>query len=79
MASVRLGAELEEKVRRVAALEGLTISEVHRRALNEYLEREMPKKKTSRYDDIIGIAEGPHDLSARASEIFGEIIAGPMP
>lgn len=74
MGSVRLDPKIEAKVRQVAAVKGLTLSEVHRLALTEYCEREMSEKKISRYDDIIGIGEGPPDLSARAGEIFGEIM-----
>lgn len=74
MGSVRLDPEVENKVRQVAAIKGLTLSEVHRLALAEYCEREMPEHKTGRYDDIIGIGEGPHDLAARSEEIFGEIM-----
>ncbi len=74
MGSVRLDPETEQKVRQVAALKGMTLSEVHRLALTEFCEREAKPKKTSRYDDIIGIGEGPHDLAARSEEIFGEIM-----
>ena len=74
MGSVRLDPEVEDKVRRVAALKGLTLSEVHRLALAEYCEREMAPAKTSRYDDIIGVGEGPRDLAARSEEVFGEIM-----
>ena len=79
MGSVRLGRELEAKVRRVAALKGLTFAEVYRLALTEYCEREMPEPKTSRYDDpfyesIFGAFGGPPDLAARSEEIFGEIM-----
>ena len=79
MGSVRLGRELETKIRQVAAFKGLNLSEVHRRALAEYCAREMSEQKTSRYDDpfyesIFGAFEGPHDLAARSEEIFGEIM-----
>ncbi len=77
MGSVRLDAKTEEKVRHVAAVKGLTLSEVHRQALTEYCEREM-QEKISRYDDpfydsIFGVGEGPADLSRRHKEIYGEI------
>ena len=79
MGNTRLAPELAEKVRVVAAIKGLTISEVYRRALTEYCEREIPALKTSRYDDpfyasIFGAFDGPHDLAARSEEIFGEIM-----
>lgn len=79
MGSVRLGSEIEEKVRQVAAVKGVTLSEVHRCALTEYCDREMSDKKTSRYDDpfyddIFGAIEGPHDMAARSGETFREIM-----
>ena len=79
MRSVRLPSELREKVTLVAAIKGLTFSEVYRRALTEYCEREIPAPKTSRYDasfyeSIFGAFDGPHDLAARSEEIFGQIM-----
>lgn len=74
MGSVRLDPITQEKIRQVAASKGLTLSEVHRRALTEYCEREMSEKKTSRYDDIIGVGEGPPDLARRSREIYSEIM-----
>jgi hypothetical protein len=75
MSSVRLPAELEESVRRVAARRGMTISELHRRALAEFCERELADGPRSRFDDVIGVAEGPADLATRASERFAELLA----
>ncbi len=74
MGSVRLAPELKEKLRRVAATKGLTFSEVCRLALAEYCAREMAPVKAGRYDDIIGVGDGPHDLAARSGEIFREIM-----
>jgi hypothetical protein len=75
MRSVRLSAEIEARVRRVAALRGLPISEVHRRALEEYCERQLDAGRTSRYDDVIGVAEGPADLAERATERLADLLA----
>jgi hypothetical protein len=75
MSSVSLEPMLREKVRQVARLKGLTVSEVHQQALEQYCDREMTQPQTSRYDDIIGVVEGPSDLSSRAREIFGEIMS----
>ena len=74
MGSVRLDPQIQEKLRQAAAVKGVTQSEVHRQALTEYFEREMPEKKTSRYDDIIGVGEGPPDLARRHKEYFAEIM-----
>jgi hypothetical protein len=75
MSSVRLSREIDEKARRVAALKGLSLSEVHRQALEEYCDRELAAARRSRYDDVIGVAEGPDDLAERASERFGDLLA----
>lgn len=75
MSSVRLSPEIREKVRRLAAMKGLTVSEVHRIALEQYCQRELAATRKSRYDDVIGVTEGPPDLSARASERFTDLLA----
>ncbi len=79
MGSVRLDPKIEEKVRQVAAMKGLTLSEVHRLALAEYCEREMSDQKASRYDDpfyesIFGAIEGPPDMAARSGETYKEVL-----
>lgn len=79
MGSVRLDPETAEKVRQVAAIKGVTLSEVHRRALAEYFEREMPDQQAGRSDDsfyesIFGAIEGPHDMAARSGETFREVM-----
>ncbi len=79
MGSVRLDPQTQEKVRQAAAAKGVTQSEIHRQALAEYFEREMPEKKSSRYDDpfydsIFGAIEGPHDMAARSGETYREVM-----
>jgi predicted transcriptional regulator len=75
MGSVRLSREIDEKARRVAALKGLSLSEVYRRALEQYCDRELAAARQSRFDDVIGVAEGPADLAERASEYFVDLLA----
>ncbi len=48
------------------------MSEVHRQALRTYVESET--KNSGRYSDVIGIAEGEADLSARVAEAFAETL-----
>ena len=74
MGSVRLSREMDEKARRVAALKGVSVSEVHRQALEQYCDRELAAARRSRYDDVIGVAEGPADLAERASQHFGDLL-----
>lgn len=54
MQSTRLPPELRERVHRVAALKGLTFSQVYRLALAEYCARELVPLGAGRNDDIIG-------------------------
>ena len=75
MSSVRLPREIDEKARRVAALKGLTLSEVHRQALEQYCDRELAAARQSRYEDVIGVVEGRADLAERASEHFADLLA----
>ena len=75
MSSVRLEPEVEERVRQVARLLGLTQSEVHRRALEQFCEQALARQRgRSRYSDVIGVGTGPPDLSWRADEVFVEVL-----
>jgi hypothetical protein len=76
MGSVRLDPVIEDKVRRVALKKGMTLSQVHRLALERFCEQEMNETRTSRYSDVIGVGDGDVDLSSRAKEIFQEILNG---
>jgi hypothetical protein len=38
----------------------------------EFCPRELTEGRAGRWDDIIGVADGPADLSTRASEHFHE-------
>jgi metal-responsive CopG/Arc/MetJ family transcriptional regulator len=73
MGSVRIAPQLEEKVRQVAAQQGISRSEVFRRALESYC-RQQTAPPQSRFDDIIGVVDVPGDFSARTREVFGEIL-----
>jgi len=74
MGSVRLSREIDAKARRVAALKGMSLSEVHREALDQYCDRELAAARPSRYDDVIGVAAGPADLAERASDYLGDLL-----
>ena len=74
MGSVRLSREMDERARRVAALKGLSLSEVHRQALAQYCDRELAAARQSRYDDVIGVVEGPADLAERAADHLGDLL-----
>jgi hypothetical protein len=72
MGSVRLSPDLDDKVRRVAAKKRLTRSDVFRQALEEYCAAELEPARPGRYDDVIGVVDGPPDGSVRVGERFTE-------
>jgi hypothetical protein len=81
MNTVRLKPHLAERIRRVAMKKGITVSEAHREALEAYCASALEEQDVSRYDDVIGIIEGPADLaesvSSRYAQAMAEKHAGP--
>ena len=73
MSHVRLDPTLKEKIQRLAAVKGLTYSEVSRHALTEYCDRELVDEN-SFYESIFGAIEGPQDMAVRSGEIYKEVM-----
>ena len=44
------------------------------RRLEQCGDQELAGARRSRYDDVIGVVEGPADLGERASEYFSELV-----
>jgi len=57
-----------------ARRKGLTVSEIHRLALEEYCLREMEPRRTSPYDDMIGVVDVPGDFSPWHKGISGDSV-----
>jgi hypothetical protein len=76
VSSARFDDHIKSKIKQVAAITGMTPSEVRRKALTEYCDRELRQSGTSRYDDIIGVGEssGAGDLSRRRKVYFHELM-----
>jgi predicted DNA-binding protein len=75
--SVRLDAETEELIRRLAKKRGMTKSEVVREALEEWVDREneKPEKPYDAIEHLIGIADsGGQGLSERTGERFRRLL-----
>ena len=75
MNTVRLSPEIEEKMRTLARQTGVTVSDIHRRAIEDYLARELGagdadtlEKSGSRWDTVIGVVEGTKDGSAKVKQ-----------
>ena len=59
MATVRLSPEQEAKLRYLAARRGMTLADLYRDAIEDYLAREMPKEQgeadSGLWDDLTGV------------------------
>lgn len=75
MNTVRLKPQLKEQMQRVASRKGISLSDVHREALEAYCAAELAEPGQSRYDDVIGVCEGPPDLAANADRLYAEAMA----
>ncbi|HKG38927.1 MAG TPA: DUF1778 domain-containing protein [Conexibacter sp.] len=58
MRSLRLEAELDERVRRAAAAEGSSVSEFLRSAAEERAQRTLSQRPSERLADVIGSVHG---------------------
>ena len=72
MNTVRLESELKEKIQRLAQIQGISQSELHRRALELYCQQNTINE--SRFEDIFAIAEAESDLSSRTGEVFADLM-----
>ncbi len=72
MATVRLSPEQEAKLRYLAALRGMTLADLYRDAIEEYLAREMPKSQeeadSSLWDDLTGMNDSAYESSSDAAQ-----------
>jgi predicted transcriptional regulator len=73
MNTVRLEPELKAKIQKLAQLQNITQSELHRRALELYVEQSTVVQ--SRFEDMFGIAEGSSELSSQVSQEFALLMA----
>jgi Protein of unknown function (DUF1778) len=75
MRSLRLSAELDDRVRQAAALEGSSVSEFLRQAASERAERILAADPAERLGYAIGAVEGGGDDLARdTGGAFADIV-----
>lgn len=78
MRSVRIDDELDQRVRRAAAREGVTVSEFIRAGAAERADRVLAEESVlEAWADYIGsvdTGDGPTDLARRHSEVYGELL-----
>jgi hypothetical protein len=84
MNTVRLKPEIAEKMRSLARRQGVSVSEIHRKAIESYLalepdvaphEPSTDKPRKSRWDSVIGVVRGSKDDSINVSRHFTDYVA----
>jgi hypothetical protein len=75
MRSLRLDPELDERVRRAAALEGSTVSEFLRRAAAERAERTLADRSSERLADVVGVVRGGGGRARDTGGAFADLLS----
>jgi hypothetical protein len=75
MRSLRLDTELDERIRRAAALEGSSISEFLRLAAAERAERTLSRGGSERLADVIGVVRGGGGRARDTGKAFADLLA----
>ncbi len=68
--SVRLGRDLEIRLRQVAEAEGVTVSELVRRAVAAYVEEVARDSLRLRLSDVLGVVRSSGGRARRTGEAF---------
>lgn len=75
MRSLRLDPELDERVRRAAATEGVSVSAFLRDAAAERADRTLAETPADRLADVIGAVHGGGGQARRSGDAFAEALA----
>jgi hypothetical protein len=75
MRSVRLDDETESRVRRAAAIEGVSVSEFLRRAASDRSERILSTGAADRLSDVVGTIRSQGGQARRTGRAFGDALA----
>ncbi len=75
MRSLRLDPELDDKVRRAAAIEGESVSEFIRRAAEARADATLMGRPSDRFADVAGVVHGGGGRARRSGRAFAEGLA----
>jgi hypothetical protein len=75
MRSLRLDAELDDRVRRAAAHEGSSVSEFLRLAAAERADRTLAERNSDRLADVIGVVHGGGGVARSTGDGFGDLLS----
>lgn len=74
MRSLRLDPELDEKIRRAAAVKGESVSEFLRHAAATWAEETLAAGPGQRFDDVAGVVHGGGGRARRSGAAFAEAL-----
>lgn len=74
MRSIRLDQQMDDRVRRAAAAEGISISEFLRRAADERAEATLSHLADQRLVDVIGVVRSGKRQARRSGKAFGDLL-----
>jgi predicted dinucleotide-binding enzyme len=77
--TVRLDPDLEERLRRAAAVKGETLSEFIRRAAAERADATLVATPSDQFADVLGAVRGGGGHARRTGEAFGDLVAQRKP
>jgi hypothetical protein len=75
MRSLRIDPDLDEKVRRAAAVRGESVSEFLRHAAAERAEETLAEHQSKRFADVAGVIHGGGGRAQRTGKAFAESLA----
>jgi len=74
MRSLRLDPELDEKVRRAAAIKGESVSEFIRHAAADRVEETLALSPSARFADVAGVIHGDGGRARRTGDAFTDAL-----
>ena len=75
MRSLRLDSDLDDKVRRAAAVKGESVSEFLRHAAAERAEETLSARPSERFADVAGVVHGGGGRARRTGDAFTASLA----
>lgn len=75
MRSLRLDPELDERVRRAAAVNGESVSQFLRQAAAERADETLSARPSERFADVAGVVHGGGGRARRTGDAFAESLA----
>jgi len=75
MRSLRLDAELDQKVQRAAAIEGESVSQFIRHAAEERANQTLTKRPSDAFADVAGVVRGGGGKARVSGEAFTKLLS----